>query len=217
MEQEMEQQFFGYGTWSARFWFIGPEQGKGRDESDSNVPRAAAWNALGMRDLCDCLEFHRTLGDLRCFEGPKPPLQSTWRPLILTLLAMKGDTSAVEDRRRYQMKNWGRSGGETCLIELSGTASRRLSSPEALRRHRRHRLSKIAQELTANSPEAVVMYGLGELEAWSEIAGNRLSPDIPVLIGRTVFVATPHPQTRGRKNTDWVRLADGIRAAMVRS
>ena len=79
--EAMEKSFYGYGQWSAPFWFVGPEQGVGKSESDTSTARLRAWKALHEPDICDCFEFHEQIPDLMGFTG-KPPLQGTWRSLL---------------------------------------------------------------------------------------------------------------------------------------
>src|ERR1700741_2319450 len=57
-ELEMARRSYGYGRWDAPYWFIGPEQGKGRAEPSGNSQRVNAWRKLGENELCDCLDFH---------------------------------------------------------------------------------------------------------------------------------------------------------------
>ena len=64
VEHEMGLRSYGFGRWDAPFWFIGPEQGKGKDEPEDNDRRVEAWKRLGKTELCDCLEFHAQISDL---------------------------------------------------------------------------------------------------------------------------------------------------------
>ncbi|WP_216850314.1 hypothetical protein, partial [Granulicella sp. L46] len=130
----MEEKFFGFGHWSAPYWFIGPEQGKGPREVTGNALRAEAWKSLGGPETCDCFEFQRQIADLTFHTG-KVPLQSTWKSLILLLLTLQGEAVDDSARKRYQRDRWGREEGETCIIELSGSASQKLREAEHRARH----------------------------------------------------------------------------------
>jgi hypothetical protein len=55
LELEMGRRSCGYGRWNAPYWFIGPEQGKGKDERDDNAQRVKAWQQLGRAELCELL------------------------------------------------------------------------------------------------------------------------------------------------------------------
>ena len=74
---KMALECYGYGRWDAPFWFIGPEQGMG--ETDDIRLRVATWLKLGAAEVCDCREFHETLGDFRWHGTPSkaPVLQKT--------------------------------------------------------------------------------------------------------------------------------------------
>lgn len=207
----MEREFFGFGHWNAPYWFIGPEQGKGRSEQISNEVRAERWSAaLNRPEICDCRIFHEVIGDLT-WHSRRVPLQPTWKKLILTLLAFGDQPHDAEHRRRYQADHWGRADGETCVIELSGTVSRSLSDQNLRDRFVAERVARIKSKLQLHPPRVVIMYGLGEASAWSEIAGKPLQVDTPVLLGKTVFAVAPHPNTRGRTNADWIDFAHRIR------
>ena len=129
-ELEMARRCYGYGRWEAPYWFLGPEQGKGRKEPPDNTRRVEAWFELGATELCDCHDFHSLIGE-KDWHREKPNLQRTWRPLILVLKTFlddlsNDDLSNKECLRNYQRTRWGRADGETCIIELSSLASKSL-------------------------------------------------------------------------------------------
>jgi hypothetical protein len=130
-ERELALRCFGYGKWNAPYWFIGPEQGKGKLEKKDVTDRARAFRKLNRDGLCDCHAFHIEISDERWHfkeEGIRhkdtPPLQATWKSLILLLMAYQKkpttDEARIDYQREYQRKCWGNSEGETCVIELSG-------------------------------------------------------------------------------------------------
>ncbi len=51
--------WYGYGRWEAPYWFIGPEPGHAKDETDNLDERCNAWSRLGGTELIDCLDHHR--------------------------------------------------------------------------------------------------------------------------------------------------------------
>lgn len=83
--REMALRCYGYGCWSAPYWFIGPEQGQAPEENDDLNPRVKAWLELGGGELTDCREFHALIGE-KDWHRERPRLQSTWRPLLLLLM-----------------------------------------------------------------------------------------------------------------------------------
>lgn len=211
LELEMAQNCFGYGRWDAPYWFIGPEQGKGSDESDDNLRRARTWQRLGSAELCDCLEFHKEISDLSWHSG-RPRLQPTWRPLILLLKAFLNEATGIENLREYQRDRWGRAHqGETCVIELSGLAARNYRVQIDRERFRRERVEVIRQRMMRWKPVFVVMYGVNERPSWEEIAGRALVRDCVIKAGPTMIAFAPHPQEHGRRNVDWINLGLKLR------
>jgi hypothetical protein len=213
--EAMAKRFFGYGRWKAPYWFIGLEEGKGREEPTSNALRLEAWRGFGMPELCDCRYFHPAIKQFDWHRGdPKPRLQPTWRPLMLLLKTFLQEDSGKDALREYQRERWGNTNeGETCVIELSGQAARNLKEPSDRERFRDHRIEVIKQKLQecCPAPVFVVMYGLGAKEHFRKIAGQSLVCDDVVNIGSTLFALAPQPAAFGRKNEDWIRLGKKLR------
>lgn len=219
--QVMDRNFFGYGHWSAPYWFIGPEQGKGRGEADSSEERLRAWEALQRPDICDCASFHRCLGDTRWHlpeaPGKLPPLQPTWRSLMFFLLEYLGESSAIPNRKSYQANRWGAERGDTCVIELSGIASRRLRSEADRHEFLEDRIERIRYQIASHKPKLVLMYGLADRPAWKTIAGQEIESDSAIIINSTLFLMSPHPLEFGRMNTSWKQLAARASALQPRT
>jgi hypothetical protein len=95
-ENNMACHSYGFGRWKAPYWFIGPEQGKGPNESADNKDRLDAWLNLGGKELFDCRRFHELIHD-DTRHREKPHLQPTWRPLITLLMAFLGKSTDRED------------------------------------------------------------------------------------------------------------------------
>ncbi len=205
----MARGFFGYGRWEAPYWFLGPEQGKGPGEGPENDARVAAWVKLGKPEVCDCYQYHSEIRDLRWHTG-MPPLQWTWRPLMLFLLAYLGRSTGNEALRAYQRDRWGRIKGETCVIELSAHAARSLATPSNRLAFRQERIETIRERIARHGPKLVLMYGKHSDE-WARVADGPLHPDTFERRGATIFVQAPAPTSHGRKNEDWTSLAESIR------
>src|SRR6516165_6556836 len=122
----MARDFYGYGTWDAPFWFIGPEPG-----GDGNEKRAKAFSKLGKDGLCDCKEFHTEINEVRWHREPpeKAALQPTWRRLMLLLMPAVKLSSDRAALREYQCRHWGKLNGETCVIELGGLSAKNVRTP----------------------------------------------------------------------------------------
>jgi hypothetical protein len=209
---EMARQFFGFGRWGAPFWFIGPEPGKGPTELDGNAARIREWVRLGRPELCDCEEFHLAIGELH-WHRQRPRLQRTWRSLMLFLMAAQGKAFDNESPRTYQRRHWGKADGETCVIELSGVASKKLTAPIDGQPFLKERIAIIRERLVLHKPALVVLYGVSRLKAFEEITGCFLRRDGVNRRGDTLFVFTGHPVAHGRKDTDWATLAQSVRSS----
>jgi hypothetical protein len=212
---DMARRSYGYGEWKAPFWFIGPEQGLSSQESDDNQERIAAWIRMGRPEICDCYLFHQEIRETR-WHGEIPILQATWKSLILLLLTFHGQSPTNNARRLYQSSQLGRSGGETCLIELSGLAARNLQQSIDRRQFRKERIEFIRKSIESSDlkPKFVIMYGKGEEESWKQIANQAIKKDEPLRIGPTVFLFASHPQERGLKNEYWIGLGKRLREAV---
>jgi len=210
---EMARQRYGYGRWGAPYWFIGLEEGMAPDKTDGLLQRAKAWRHLGGRELDDCPEFHRCLGETR-WHGLKPKLQPTWRPLILLLLTFAGRSTNRESLREYQRDKWGMLNGETCLIELSGLAAPNLST-ERDRSFVNDRIDVLREKIRQYSPKLVVMYGLSRKESWERLAGGRF-PDDGILMNRsTIMAVAKHPTSYGSTNDYWTKLGEALRERRI--
>jgi hypothetical protein len=215
------KKWFGYGSWDAPYWFIGKEPG-GIDNSENYD----SWARLGAADLIDCrdhdLEYrgeNRGLWHLGV-GGHPPKLQSTWRPLIALLLSYQGDADYDADRiRHYQIDHWGRSNGDTCVIELSAVAAPSTQSAEAKRLFDvENRIAVLREKIAVNKPEFVILYGTGldpvygkpYSDYWQKIAGVTLDVAQPKRVGSTVFCFTQHPTAHGLRNEFWTALGQHI-------
>ncbi len=214
---EMARRSYGYGSWDAPYWFVGPEQGKGPKESADNSARVNAWVELGRTELCDCFEFHRLIGEQNWHKS-KPRLQTTWRPLILLLLAYRDLDTSPDSLRTYQRDRWGRIGdGETCLIELSGLAAQNLMIPIDRQRFRLERLQEIRERIGAYEPSFVVMYGDSKerREQWEAIAGGPFPSSNILKRGKSLILLAPHPASFQLTDVDWKAMGVSLRKASM--
>ena len=207
---EMARERYGYGRWDAPYWFIGLEEGMGRDENDDLLPRVDAWRSLGKGELNDCIEFHNKLGETR-WHRKIPSLQPTWRQLILLLMAFTQRPTDKDSRRNYQRDEWGTVRGETCLIELSGISAPNLKTERDRISFGIERTGVIRERLRTHIPKFVVMYGTSRRESWELIAGRAFPPNNMLFEGPTILAVTKHPTSRGSSNVYWEELAANLR------
>jgi hypothetical protein len=235
--RELAQHCYGYGRWDAPYWFIGLEEGQAPSEKNDFTKRAEAFRELNKDGLCDCPTFHQRIGVDRWRKvntrTGKVDLQSTWKYLMLLLMAFQGKHTDAERRgslkRDYQCNCWGtesRETGETCVIELSGLPANNSSvskqRPETMKEEldniRPTRVANI-QEMLKHDPEFVVMYGLTQKQHWRQIAGDEtLQHGVPKRIGSTTFLLARHPVAhyeKGQKKDEyWIDLGKTLRAAI---
>ena len=167
---------------------------------------------MGQPEVCDCRCFHKEIEE-DSWHRAIPRLQTTWKSLILLLMTFHGQSPNSDARRAYQRDQWGRSHGETCVIELSGLAARNLCMPADHKSHCEHRIATIRERLLGqdNPPAFVVMYGKSDHSNWEKIVGQALELDVPVMRDGTVFVSLLHPNTHGLTNQYWINWGQHLR------
>ncbi len=230
--------FYGYGTYSARYWFVGMEEG-GDSKPEGNANRIAAWHTLGRPEVTDLYEYHHDIAP--GWFTKHAPIQPTWGKLIRILLAAKGEQSITpDDLRYYQRDCLGRSTGETCLLELlplpspsvgqwmygEHTLLPQLRTRELYRQYyAMPRADHLARRVQEYKPAAVVFYSFdGWYRQWweriaavpfTEMAGPHggfyLASN-----GPTRFVITKHPASKGPTNDYWHSVGRALLDHMTR-
>jgi hypothetical protein len=148
------EQWFGYGRWSALYWFVGMEPG---GEDDARIYQA--WQELGAQELCDLRVLSEKCDDMQWLVE-RPPLQATWKQLIRMTLGYEGEPAGLDDIRRYQRDRLGRKDADTALIDLSAVNAPSLSIDVPEREsHRVERIATIRRRMEENRPKFVVFYG----------------------------------------------------------
>lgn len=226
--------FFGYGNLNSPYWFIGKEEGGGKD-LDENFRRILTWETLGKTTTVDNLDYHHRLG----FTDHKfTRIQPTWTKLIQILLVLEGkDPLSKELRREYQTNHLGRLTSDHCCLELMPMASRSTSLwlwQELFDEYFGHkdrqayfnqvapaRRSRLKELISTHKPKVVVFYSSQQnyITEWSSIAGTddwnwiQVSPVFKYGWTKnddTLFVITPHPTAHGIKNTDFPTVGEFI-------
>src|ERR1700721_728273 len=113
------QNFYGYGSWDSKFWFIGMEEGgKGSATESAISQRLELWHKRGRKDAEASHEFYNELGYAMQWFGSKPKLQTTWKQLIRILLHSKKMPVTNDLIRIYQSERWGRYECEAAIFEM---------------------------------------------------------------------------------------------------
>jgi hypothetical protein len=230
--QSYMTRFAGYGALRAPIWFVGLEEGGGRDVTELRT-RVETWARRGSEPLEDLASYHRAIGFSRHFDPPYP-LQRTWAPLVRILQAWRGAATDVATLRQVQATELGAHGGAASLLELlplpaSGVnawpyASLASDIPALADRARYRstyepaRITMLRGLIETGAPQVVVCYGLSYRAAWQSLAGVPLHP-LPVL-DRTCFagsgatrqlIAVPHPVAHGNSSRFWEKLGEMLR------
>jgi hypothetical protein len=211
-QRALARDWYGYGQWSAPYWFVGIEPGG--DELDANVKM---WDALGGGELVD-IAAHHGEHDRDWFSESASRPQATWQKLIWLLHFYKGDDPAPRSVLAYQKRRLGRANDETALLEISALAAidNNVVRPRLL--YRQHRIDVIRERMLAYVPQFVVFYSPDNrperlyVDAWNAIAGTSLQRDVPVMVGRTACVMTYHPNYK-RDKQYWSSIAASLKAA----
>ena len=110
--------FFGFGNPTARWCFVGLEEGGG-NHYDQVEARINSWVDRNQSPLEDLPEYSAAVGHgLELWFGDNAVLQSTWNKLIHLLLTAQGQLTDTVHRRLYQNKNWGRQNSQTILTDI---------------------------------------------------------------------------------------------------
>lgn len=208
---------YGYGTYDARHWLIGIEEGSSGN-CEEIAGRLASWDRHGRPELMDVLALHQDIGALSFFGPGAVEPQRTWRRLIMLLFAADGRNVGDYEILRYQADRLGRSDGETCLLErlplpakksdawpysewsqLPQMATRR----EYERSYTEQRATHLRERLRDHAPRAVIFYGWGvsdlrRCESISAVPFARIPHTGPLPAwycsnGTTVFASIYHP------------------------
>lgn len=220
--------FYGSGNYDGDYWFVGMEEGGGKDLGEV-TERFNAWNDLGATELVDIYDFHLKIGFLKFFTG-KAVIQPTWEQQARIVLASKGRPSGREDVRTYQRDFIGRKSGETCLLELFPLPSpgvnhwnyglwSELSFLKDRDIYRDYcapwRIEHIRLRIQEYKPKFVVFMGMDYKKYWYSIAGLNLSFDDKggFKAGSsegTTYVMTWHPTASGIKNEYFEKIGEYI-------
>lgn len=215
--QKFISTFYGSGSYSGEYWFVGMEEGGGND-LDQVTKRLGAWIELGETELVDIYDFHLLIDYPQYFRDPVK-LQRTWMQQARIVLASKGLPSSTPDVRAYQRDVIGRRNNETCLLELLPLPSPSTNEwyyafwSELLflkdrRTYRDYcvpwRAEHIRSRIKQRKPKFVVFMGQGYSDYWQLIVGRNLSNEggfwTANSIG-TTYVITKHPATQGVTNS----------------
>ena len=215
--------FYGYGTWSAKYWFVGMEEGGGSSIAEV-AARLETWNHRGRPEVDDLFEFCKSTGIKQWF-GPNAKRQATWAQLCRVALIANAQSVERENIIEYQNTRLARREGETALLELLPLPSTKttawiysgVTSLPFLNSRRGYeefirpgRLRQLRENIAIHRPRAVVFYGnryfwKNELVLKS---GEYFDTNTS---GSTLLIATAHPTAWGKANDRFAAIGHLIR------
>jgi hypothetical protein len=223
--------FYGYGDYRGRYWFVGMEEGGGRDFAEI-AARLASWDRYGRQELGSL--GHWGDGPPHPFFRERPRLQRTWAALIRLALSLQGEPVTTDAVRAFQRDRLGRAGGDNCLLELLPLPARSTrdwlygaySTLPALRtresyltRYAPDRARHLRNRVAEHQPEVVIFYSVnGWYHQWWEVIAGAPLPFIQLdgwkfalaRSGPTTFAVVAHPATQGITNAYFAAAAQAI-------
>lgn len=230
MLQSYIDTFLGYGSPTAKHWFVGMEEG-GVDSVAGLMTRVRAWHARGARPLEDLVEYHHAINESRFFKPPYP-LQRTWAGLLRFEAAFAGLPVDTDSIRLRQHSALARDGSNSVLAELMPLPAKNTAmwpyaelaaQHTALQNRERYvkeimptRIDLLRSAIQRANPEFVLFYGSSYLEHWRSIAGVAFTESMQAgqrsWVGRkgdTVYLVAPHPVAHGVTTAFWVACGEG--------
>lgn len=217
---EYMNNFFGYGNFNGKYWFIGMEDGSDGTIKEV-VHRLNHWKVRGKVTIDDLNAQHKQFG-IQQFIGPKARLQPTWSKLIRILLSAEGHNVDREMVREFQRTELGVHTGNNCILELLPLPSKSIgtwiyhehsSIPELMNRDvykqtwSKPRSAAIRRFIEIHKPRYVVFYSSNQEYQfwWKQITGSATQwksiDKVHITHNNdTIFAITPHPVARGITN-----------------
>ena len=228
--------FLGYGDLTADTWFIGMEEGGGKNLEDVQT-RIMTWAERGRHILEDCAEYHHAIGAGHLFTPPVRAAQRTWDWLMRTQLISEGKAHDISAAKVMQGERWLRHGSKTCGLELLPLPSPKtkdwayedftrdpiLRSRESYREKMLPmRINAIKNAIDEYEPRSVVFYSKTYLKYWQKIVGVDFVEVDGLHIaktGSTSFICTVHPTCpirggKGVKFAYWEKVGDQLARAV---
>lgn len=105
-------EFYGYGEWSCKHWFIGIEEGGHEKLNEIQEKLELFYSWQNIDGLVDNLNFQTSLSFIkssRILDSKSPKAQATWlHPLKALLNKTKGQWPTLDEAKKSQIDNLGR-------------------------------------------------------------------------------------------------------------
>ena len=221
--QKRLKNFWGYGNLKGPVWFIGMEEGLGKNEG---FP-LERFQATDGKTVVDITSNTSADHQLLFMEGAET--QKTWRRLIFVLLYQKlNRVPDIEEIRDFQINKFGRTKSDHAVLELMPLPAKSVVKTdwtyqdvpliglthreEYLASYKPERVQALKALIEKHQPKLVLFYSRTYLNDWQSIVPKKLKEVIPdklhiAKVGNTLYAVTPQPTYRGLTTADWTQIA----------
>lgn len=215
--QKRLELFWGYGNFEAPVWFVGMEEGLGKNTSVKELE--ARFVAADGKMTVDMRRDMAQVPDHIRFFKESAPVQASWKyPIALYLYLKNRKEPSKQDIRDYQMYMLGDSELKNdAAIELMPLPSHKAnedtwiydkygifglgSRSEYLNAYKPKRVRELANLIEIHSPKLVIFYSKSYLPDWIQIIGEKPKEIISQMYFikncKTSFCVIPQGVARG--------------------
>lgn len=221
--KNMIENFFGHGNIKSKIWFIGMEEGGNRSQDELKI-KFNDWDGNPTMEMGKVRNGVRS----KWFRGEKPPLQRTWRVLIIILLKIRGEKDVSNDKIRYvQRDKLGRFDSDHCLLELMPLPCKSVKESDwnyqwlgypnrkyYINKVMPNRIKRLRRLIKINKPKLIIFYSKSYLSTWEDIINKNIQKIEDTYYScnkNTLFFIIPHPTARGVTNEKWDNIGCKIR------
>ncbi len=221
--QKRLKKFWGYGNLKSSIWFVGMEEGLGKEEGFP-LERFQATTGKVLVDITN-----NTQKDHMAWFKSKAPTQPTYRRLIFMLLFQKlGRVPTIAEIRDFQINHFGRTKSDHAILELMPLPSKSIKKAdwiyqdvpliglthreEYLASYKPERVQALKAMIEKHQPKLVLFYSRTYFDDWQSIVPKKLKEVIPdklhiAKVGNILYAVTSHPTSRGLTTADWTQIA----------
>jgi len=209
--------FFGFGTYRAPLWFIGPYADLLGAEPTEIARRLEFWHRRGQPALVDLGRFQRMMG-VPSWSGEQPRLHRIWGRLARICLASEG-RRIDEQVRAFQAGELGSTAGRSAILHVLPVECRpserwpyealetaHLKQPNLYsERFADRRLLQLSHLIKRYQPPAVVFYDLTHRAWWERVVlgpftRTRVRDCFSARSEATRYLMVRHPESVGTRN-----------------
>jgi hypothetical protein len=223
--------FWGYGSFKARAWFVGLEEGLGDTDETELEERFRATDGKTTIDIRR--DMGRVPHHMVWFRPPAPSIQPNWKyPIALYLNLKNGAPPSLNEIRTYQLELLGDvDAKDSCVIELMPLPARSTnesdwlysryvgSRPHYLEKYKPERVRQLRALVVAHRPRLVIFHSLTYLADWALIIGLSLRQITRQMylaaLNESSFCIIPNANSRGMSYDRLYEFADRVRSQVI--